>query len=155
MICQIWSARMQRADMSQSLNSLKRGYIWDYIGTTSGDIKGDTRSLDYSSRRACGSFQKKLAEKRLRCKYAGRTAAGRCPGFPNKLATRSIHTLDKLLTLFTVGITGDSCGCKELTADLWLPNSYPPPNISQTPLSPLNLGLISHSYPLKGTNRGI
>ena len=31
--------------MSYSLNSLKGGYIGDYIGV----IKGDTRSLDYSS----------------------------------------------------------------------------------------------------------
>ena len=35
-------------DMSYSLNSLKGGYIGDYIGTTMGVIKGDTRSLDYS-----------------------------------------------------------------------------------------------------------
>ena len=34
--------------MSHSLNSLKGGYIGDYIGTTMGVIKGDTRSLDYS-----------------------------------------------------------------------------------------------------------
>ena len=33
--------------MSHSLNSLKGGYIGDYIiGTTIGAIKGDTRSLD-------------------------------------------------------------------------------------------------------------
>ena len=35
--------------MSYSLNSLKGGYIGDYTGTTLGDSKGDTRSLDYSS----------------------------------------------------------------------------------------------------------
>ena len=35
--------------MSHSLNSLKGGYIGDCIGTTIGVIKGDTRSLDYSS----------------------------------------------------------------------------------------------------------
>ena len=35
--------------MSYSLNSLKGGYIGHYIGITLGDIKGDTRSLDYSS----------------------------------------------------------------------------------------------------------
>ena len=35
--------------MSYSLNSLKGGYIGDYIGTTIGVIKGDTRSLDYGS----------------------------------------------------------------------------------------------------------
>ena len=35
--------------MSHSLNSLKEGYIGDYLGTTIGLIKGDTRSLDYSS----------------------------------------------------------------------------------------------------------
>ena len=35
--------------MSYSLNSLMGGYIGDYIGTTIGVIKGDTRSLDYSS----------------------------------------------------------------------------------------------------------
>ena len=34
--------------MSHSLNSLKGGYIGDYIGTTIGVVKGDTRSLDYS-----------------------------------------------------------------------------------------------------------
>ena len=35
--------------MSYSLNSLKGGYIGDYIGDYYRDIKGDTRSLDYSS----------------------------------------------------------------------------------------------------------
>ena len=35
--------------MSYSLNSLKGGYIGDYMGTTIGVIKGDTRSLDSSS----------------------------------------------------------------------------------------------------------
>ena len=35
--------------MSYSLNSLKGGYIGDYVGTTIGVIKGDTRSLGYSS----------------------------------------------------------------------------------------------------------
>ena len=35
--------------MSYSLNSLKGGYIGDYIGTTVGVIKGDTRSLDYNT----------------------------------------------------------------------------------------------------------
>ena len=35
--------------VSYSLNSLKGVYIGDYIGTTIGVIKGDTRSLDYSS----------------------------------------------------------------------------------------------------------
>ena len=35
--------------MSYSLNSLKGGYIGDYIGTTIGGIRGDTRSLDYGS----------------------------------------------------------------------------------------------------------
>ena len=35
--------------MSYSLNSLKGGYIGDYIGATIGVINGDTRSLDYSS----------------------------------------------------------------------------------------------------------
>ena len=35
--------------MSYSLNSLKGGYIGEYIGTNIGGIKGDTRSLDYSS----------------------------------------------------------------------------------------------------------
>ena len=35
--------------MSYSLNSLKGGYIGDHIGTIKGDIKEDTRSLDYSS----------------------------------------------------------------------------------------------------------
>ena len=32
-----------------SLNSLKGGYIGDYIGSIIGVLKGDTRSLDYSS----------------------------------------------------------------------------------------------------------
>ena len=40
--------------MSYSLNSLKGGYIGDYIGTTVVVTKGDTRSLDYSS---CVHFQ--------------------------------------------------------------------------------------------------
>ena len=35
--------------MSYSLNSLKGGYIGGYLGTTIGDIKGETRSLDYGS----------------------------------------------------------------------------------------------------------
>ena len=35
--------------MSYSLNSLKGGYIGDYIGDYYRVIKGDTRSLDYSS----------------------------------------------------------------------------------------------------------
>ena len=35
--------------MSHSLNSLKGGYIGSYMGTTIGDIKGDTRSLDNGS----------------------------------------------------------------------------------------------------------
>ena len=35
--------------MSYSLNSLKGGYIKDYIGTTIGVIKGDTRSLENGS----------------------------------------------------------------------------------------------------------
>ena len=35
--------------MSHSLNSFKRGYTREYRGTTSGVIKGDTWSLDYSS----------------------------------------------------------------------------------------------------------
>ena len=39
------------AYMSYSLNSLKGGYIGDYIGTTMRAIKGNTRSLDYSSYR--------------------------------------------------------------------------------------------------------
>ena len=37
--------------MSHSLNSFKGGNIGGYIGTTIGVIKGDTRSLDYSSYR--------------------------------------------------------------------------------------------------------
>ena len=37
---------MHIAHMSYSLNSLKGGCIGDYIGTTIGVIKGDTRSLD-------------------------------------------------------------------------------------------------------------
>ena len=35
--------------VSFSLNSLKGGYIGIIYGTTIGVIKGDTRSLDYSS----------------------------------------------------------------------------------------------------------
>ena len=35
--------------MSHSLNSLKGGYLGGIQGTTIGDIKGDTRSLDYGS----------------------------------------------------------------------------------------------------------
>ena len=35
--------------MSYSLNSFKGINIGDYIGTTIGVVKGDTRSLDYSS----------------------------------------------------------------------------------------------------------
>ena len=37
--------------MSHNLNSLMGGYIGDYIGSTIGLVKGDTRSLDYSSHR--------------------------------------------------------------------------------------------------------
>ena len=36
-------------NMSYNLNSLKGGYIGDYIGNYYRDIRGDTRSLDYSS----------------------------------------------------------------------------------------------------------
>ena len=35
--------------MYYSLNSLKGGYLGDYVGATIGVIKGDTRSLDYGS----------------------------------------------------------------------------------------------------------
>ena len=35
--------------MNHSLNSSKGAYLGDYIGTTTGVIKGDTRSLDYNS----------------------------------------------------------------------------------------------------------
>ena len=35
--------------MSHSLNSLKGGYMGDYIGYIIGVIKGDTRSLDHGS----------------------------------------------------------------------------------------------------------
>ena len=34
--------------MSYSQNSFKGGFLGDYIGTSIGLIKGDTRSLDYS-----------------------------------------------------------------------------------------------------------
>ena len=44
--------------MSHSLNSLKGGYIGDYIGATTGLIKGDTRSLDNGS---CGGEPKSSA----------------------------------------------------------------------------------------------
>ena len=37
--------------MSCSLNSLKGGYIGNYIGDCYRGIKGDTRSLDYGSYR--------------------------------------------------------------------------------------------------------
>ena len=40
--------------MSYSPNSLKAGYIKDYMGTTTGAIKGDTRSLDCSSYEVSG-----------------------------------------------------------------------------------------------------
>ena len=47
--------------MSCSLNSLK-GVIWGIIlGTTIGLIKGDTRSLDYSSCRSQGPYILELA----------------------------------------------------------------------------------------------
>ena len=36
---------------------LKRGNIGDYIGTTAGDIKGGTRSLDHSSYVVFASLQ--------------------------------------------------------------------------------------------------
>ena len=39
----------KRFHLSYSLNSLKEGYITDYIGTTIGVTKGDTRSLDNGS----------------------------------------------------------------------------------------------------------
>ena len=35
--------------MSHNLNSLTGGYLGVIYGTTRGDIKGDTRSLDYGS----------------------------------------------------------------------------------------------------------
>ena len=35
--------------LNHSLNSLKGGYVADYIRSNIGVIKGDTRSLDYSS----------------------------------------------------------------------------------------------------------
>ena len=35
--------------MSYSLHSLKVGYIGDHMGSTIGLMKGDSRSLDYSS----------------------------------------------------------------------------------------------------------
>ena len=35
--------------ISYSLTSLKGGYIRDYMWATIGGLKGDTRSLDYSS----------------------------------------------------------------------------------------------------------
>ena len=38
-----------RAQMSHNLNSFKGDYVGDCIGGTIGVIKGDTRSLDYSS----------------------------------------------------------------------------------------------------------
>ena len=41
--------RSRRNYMSYSLNSLKGGYIGDYIGTTMGVIKGDTGSLNFCS----------------------------------------------------------------------------------------------------------
>ena len=39
--------------MSCSLNSLKGGYIGDSKGTTTGAIRGDTRSLDNGLYRGC------------------------------------------------------------------------------------------------------
>ena len=49
---QIWpfsSSASGWRHMSHSLNSLKGGYIGDYIGSYYRVIKGDTRNLDYSS----------------------------------------------------------------------------------------------------------
>ena len=46
--------------MSYSLTSLKGGYIGDYMGTSIGVIKGDTRSLDYSSYEDPTSFKATL-----------------------------------------------------------------------------------------------
>ena len=44
------------AEVSYSLNSFQGGYIGDYIGDYyRGVIKGDTRSLDYSSGEFLGS----------------------------------------------------------------------------------------------------
>ena len=43
------SSMAKDLDMSYSLSSLKGVYTGDYIVTTIGDIKGDTRSLNYSS----------------------------------------------------------------------------------------------------------
>ena len=40
-----------KCNVGHGLNSFKGGYIGDYIGGIIGLIKGDTRSLDYSS---CG-----------------------------------------------------------------------------------------------------
>ena len=51
--------------MSYNLNSLK-GVIWGIIyGTTIGIIKGDTRSLDYSSHESW--LQAAIAEKEKKC----------------------------------------------------------------------------------------
>ena len=35
--------------MSHCLNSFKGGYVRDYVGSVTGVIKGDTRTLDYGS----------------------------------------------------------------------------------------------------------
>ena len=49
----MWAARYARghriSHMNHSLNSFKGGYIRDHIGDSLGVIRGDTRSLDYSS----------------------------------------------------------------------------------------------------------
>ena len=46
---QVADPGLQCMHMSYSLNSFKGGYIGDYIGTTLGVIKGDTKSLDNDS----------------------------------------------------------------------------------------------------------
>ena len=56
--------------MSYSLNSLNGGYIGDNRGTTTGHIKGDTRSLDYSS------YPQSLAETTISAVYLPRGNEG-------------------------------------------------------------------------------
>ena len=54
---------MRFAHVSYSLNSLKGGFIGEYIGDYYRGIKGGTRSLDYSS---CGDSQSSCIQGRKR-----------------------------------------------------------------------------------------
>ena len=50
MFPQFTPKKKARQELHESKSKLlKGGYVWDYIGTTIGVIKVDTRGLDYSS----------------------------------------------------------------------------------------------------------